>query len=125
MTENYQCEELIASTKKFIYLNFATVAETEHFFNLPSHEIEKWISSDDIVIKAEEDVFKVILKWIDCDKSDKRDVKFSDLCRHVLLTCVSRDVLVSDFVTNDLATKDCMDGVTYALTWTDRALDYG
>ena len=121
MAVNYLCEELIASSQKFICSNFSTVAGTEHFLNLSCDEIEKWISSDDIVIDTEEDVFKIVLRWIDHDKSE-RSVKFSELFRHVRLTFVPRDFLINDVVTNDLVArnKDCMDGVTSALAWIDR-----
>ena len=123
VAEIYLCEGLIASTRKFINSNFAIVAENEDFMNLPSREVEKWISSDDIVINAEKDVFKIITKWIDYNKSERR-VRFCELFRHVRLTCASRDVLLRDVVTNDLVkeNKDCLDRVTAALAWIDRPI---
>lgn len=119
--ERYICEELITSCRKFIHLNFATVAESDEFMNLPSEEVEKWISSDEIVISEEEDVFKIILRWIAQDEN-QRGVKFCDLFRHVRLTCMSRDFLVRDVVTNDFVgeNEDCLDGVTGALKWLKR-----
>ena len=122
LAEEYHCDELIDSTRKFIHSNFAIVAETEHFLNLSSHAVEKLISSDEIVIDGEEDVFKIIFRWIERKKSE-RSVKFSELFRHVRLTCVSRDFLMSDVVTNDLVkgNKDCLHGVNKALTWFNRA----
>ena len=124
MAVNYLCEELIASSQKFICSNFSTVAGTEQFLNLSCDEIEKWISSDEIVINAEEDVFKIVLRWVDHNKSE-RSVKFSELFRHVRLTFVPRDFLINDVVTNDLVTrnKDCMDRVTSALAWIDQVTD--
>ena len=80
--EQYSCEELVASTRKFIYSNFTTVTASNEFLNLPSNEVEKWISSDEIVIDAEENVFEIILRWIDHDKSE-RSGKFSELFTHV------------------------------------------
>ena len=124
LAEKFNCEELMNSSRKFIHLNFATVAESEEFMNLPSNEVEKWISSDHIVIREEEDVFKVLLKWIKQEKSQRR-VKFAELFRHVRLTCMSRDFLVTDVVTNDLVQEDknCLDSVTTALKWVGRAAD--
>jgi len=78
LTEKFNCEELINSSRKFIHLNFAAVAESEGFKNLPSDEVEKWISSEHIVISEEEDVLKVLLKWINQEKS-QRGVKFGEL----------------------------------------------
>ncbi|XP_078375818.1 kelch-like protein 11 [Oculina patagonica] len=122
IAEQYSCEELIASARKFINSNFTTVAASDEFQNLPSHEFEKWISSDEIVIDAEEKVFETILRWIDHHKSE-RSVKFGELFRYVRLTNISRDFLLSDVVTNDLVkeNEDCLDRVTGALNWIDRS----
>ena len=121
LAEKYMCEELLSSSQKFVHLNFATVAESQEFMNLPSHEVEKWISSDEIAISGEEDVFKILLKWIDHDKS-KRGVKFAELFRHVRLTCMTRDFLLRDVVTNDLVkeNEECCDCVAGALKWVNR-----
>ncbi|KAL9958101.1 hypothetical protein ACROYT_G035071 [Oculina patagonica] len=85
LAEKYMCEELIASCRKIISLIFTTFAESEDFLNLSSQEVAKWISSDDIVINEEEDVFKILLKWINQEKSERR-VKFAELFSHVRLT---------------------------------------
>ena len=122
--EQYSCEELIASTRKFIECNFTTVAVSDGFLNLPSHEVEKWISSDKIVIDAEENVFEIILRWIDHEKSE-RSVKFGELFRHVRLTTISRDILLCDVVTNEFVqeNEDCLESVTAALKWIDQSTD--
>ena len=124
LAERYSCEELVASTHKFINLNFTTVTTSEEFLSLPSHEVEKWISSDEIVIDAEENVFESVLRWIDHDKSE-RSGKFSKMLSHVRLTCVSRDYLVRHVVTNDLVKEDahCLGKVNEALEWLDRPTD--
>lgn len=121
LAEKYLCDELIDSSLKFMCSNFTAITESDHFMNLPSNEVEKLISSDEIVITAEEDVFKVILRWIDHNQSE-RSVKFGELFRHVRLTFILRDFLISDVVTNDLVTgnDDCLDRVTEALAWIDR-----
>jgi len=124
LAEQYSCETLIASTRKIINSNFTTVTTSNEFLNLPSHEVEKWISSDEIVIDAEENVFEIILRWIDHDKRG-RSGKFSELFRHVRLTYVSRDYLRSHVVTHDLVREnvDCLDSVRGALEWLDRPTD--
>ena len=124
LAEQYSCEALIASTQKIINSNFTTVTASNEFLNLPSHEVEKWISSDEIVIDAEENVFEIILRWIDQDKR-KRSGKFSELFSHVRLTYLSRDYLLSHVVTNNLVKEnvDCLDNVRDALEWLDRPTD--
>ena len=78
LAEKYLCQELIASCRKFIHSNFSSVAESDDFLNLSSQEVENWISSDEIAIDAEENVFELVLRWIDRDKRQRR-VKFRDL----------------------------------------------
>ena len=99
--ERYQCEGIVSDTKNFIHANFTNVAKTVEFLNMSSDEVNKWISSDEIDVSSEEDVFKIILTWIDHDKSE-RTKYFADLFRQVRLVYVSRDYLSKSIVTNDL-----------------------
>ena len=114
--ERFQCEELLANTRKFIHSNFASVANEEDFLNLPSHEVEQWIASDDIHVSAEDDVFKIILKWIDHDKTERKK-RFQNLFRHMRLSFVCRDFLADDVLMNDLVKQDdvCVECVTRTL----------
>ena len=75
-----------------------------------------WISSDEINVSHEEDVFNIILRWINRERS-KRKKHFTELFREVRLVHVSRDFLRSDIVTNDLVTDNegCMDRVKGAM----------
>ena len=124
LAEKYLCQGLIASCRKFIHSNFSSVAESDDFLNLSSHEVEKWISSDEIAIDDEENVFELILRWIDHDKSQRR-VQFRDLFRRVRLTCISRDFLARNIATHDLVKGDeeCLESIFLALQWYDRSAD--
>ena len=114
--EKYQCEELVAKTRKFVHENFASVAELNEFLELEAEEVERWISSDDICVAAEEDVLKIIQKWTEQNESDRK-AKFEELFRHVRLVFVSRDVLVVDIVTNQLVRDNysCWERVSDAI----------
>ena len=59
------------------------------------------ISSDEIDVSAEEDVFKIVLAWTDYDSSRRRRY-FVELFRHVRLFYGSPDFLLHDIVTNEL-----------------------
>ena len=78
------------------------------------------ISSDELNVNAEEDVFKIILTWIDHDKN-VREEHFVELFREVRLVYLSRDFLHSDIVTNALVTDNegCMDLVRSAVKFID------
>ena len=109
--EKYKCAELVSNSKKFVHDNFASVAKSDEFLNLEAKEVGSWISSDEISVAAEEDVFNIIEKWIEQNKSDRK-AKFEELFRHVRLVLVSRDFLL-DVVTNELVRDShCLQDVT-------------
>ena len=117
--EMYQCDELITNTRKFIHANFTSVAEMDEFLNLEAKEVKRWISSDEISVDVEADVFKIVLKWIERDKSERK-ASFEQLFRHVRLTSLSRDFLI-DVVRNELVQErfGCLRLVSDALKLTD------
>ena len=113
--EMYQCDELITNTRKFIHANFSSVAEMDEFLNLEAKKVERWISSDEISVAVEADVFKIVLKWIEQDKNERKE-SFVQLFRHVRLAFLSRDFLL-DVVTNELVEEnpDCFKLISKAL----------
>ena len=106
--EMYQCDELINNTRKFIHANFASVAEMDEFLNLEAKEVERWISSDEISVAVEADVFDIVLKWIEQNKSERK-ASFEQLLRHVRLAFLTRDFLFH-VVTEELVREnsDCL-----------------
>ena len=120
--ERYQCEDLLSNTRKFFLANFTSiyVASREDVLNMLRREVEMWISSDEIDVSAEEDVFKIILEWIDHDRS-RRKRYFVELFRHVRLVYVSRDFLQHNIVTNELVkdNSSCLTVVKDAINLLD------
>ena len=98
--KKYECEELVANSRKFIHANFASVAEMDEFLNLEAKEVERWISNDEISVEFEADIFRIVLKWVEQNKSERK-ATFEELFRHVRLVYLSRDYLL-DVVTNEL-----------------------
>ena len=113
--EKYRCEELVINSTKFMLENFASVAESEEFLSLKAEEVETWISNDEIRLSAEEDVLKIILNWIEHDKSERKE-KFKKLFGQVRLVLLSRDSLLT-LVTHELVRKDpdCLTKVLEAI----------
>lgn len=121
--QKYRCEELVANSTKFVHDNFASVAESDEFLNLEAEEVEKWISSEKIHVAAEEDMFRVILKWV--EQKNERKAKFEQLFRHIRLVSLSRDYLQVDVVTNDLVRESgpCLRQVLDAIKFVSSASD--
>ena len=104
LAEKYDCVELIHNSRKFIHENFASVGEMNEFLSLEAKEVAVWISSDEIAVKAEADVFKIMLKWVEHGKTERK-AAFEELFRHVRLSFLSRDFL-EDVVTNELVREN-------------------
>ena len=87
----------------------------DEFLNLEAKEVERWITSDEISVAVEADVFKIVLKWIEQDKSERKE-SFVQLFRHVRLAFLSRDFLL-DVVTNVFVEEnpDCFKLISKAL----------
>ena len=98
--EKYDCVELIGNSRKFIHENFVCVGEKDEFFSLEAKEVTRWISSSKIAVGAEVDVFKIIVQWVEHNKSERK-AYFEELFGHVRLDFLSRDCL-QDVVTNEL-----------------------
>ena len=111
----YQCAELQKGARDFILKNFADVSNSKDFLNLSSKQVEEWMSSDDIIVKGEEDVFVAILKWI--ESGTRRKQSFYDLFRHVRCVYVSRNYLVTVILQHRLVKdkKQCLDLVLDAM----------
>ena len=79
-----------------------------------------WMSSDEIDVSAEEEVFEITRTWTSFRKSERKKY-FAELFREVRLVYVSCDNLHSDVMTNDLVITDdcCMDLVKEALRFID------
>ena len=126
-SQRYQCGQLLDKSEKYILANFVDVYETnrEGVLNMSSKEMEMWLSNDEINVSAEEDVFKIILAWIDRDRN-KRQKYFVEFFSHVRLIFTSRDSLSSDILKNDLVkdNESCVTRVEDAIKLID-SRNYG
>ena len=122
--KEHHCNELVAKVHSYVESNFANVAQSKEFLDLSSQEIENWISSDEIVLNNEEEIFKVIVQWTAQNPRHTME-EFKELFRHVRLMFVTRDYLASSIGTNTLVKEDakCLDCVTQALRWLDGKVD--
>ena len=104
LAEKYECDELITNSRLFIHKNIVSVAKLDEFLLLQAKEIERWISSEEITVKEEADVFKIILDWVNHRKNERKTA-FEELFGHVRLSFLSRDYL-EDVVTNELVREN-------------------
>ena len=113
LAEKFECLELLSNTKGFILKNFLAISKTDDFAELSYEEIKMWIGSDEIEVSAEEDVYQIIVSWVDHEGNDRRKY-FAELFAEVRLAYVSNDFL-RYVMTNDLVkgNEECMNLVKY------------
>ena len=103
--DKYHCEELKEEARDMINSHFSAVIETEDFLSLDIKQVMDWVSSDDITVKTEEEVFKGIVKWVSHNKSE-REVDFPGLLHQVRLVSISHDFLLNELVKEELVAKN-------------------
>ena len=113
----YHWEELQKGAREFILENFLAVAETEDFLNLSSKEVEEWISSDEITIEGEENVFEVVVKWVEKNGCKKYQC-FYDLFQRVRFIYVPRNYVFKVILPHRLVKdrKKCVELVLEAMS---------
>ena len=110
--DKYQCVELKDKCCQMINSNFSVVMETDDFLKIDVKQVMEWVSSDDITVSAEEEVFKGIVKWVTHNKSE-RESDFPDLLHQIRLMFISHDFLVNELFREELITTniDCLNFV--------------
>ncbi|KAK6039520.1 BTB And Kelch [Cooperia oncophora] len=123
IADTYACRRLLRSAKKYILLNFQVtflsfnltsehtlcafqyVVGSEHFYQLPLNQLIEFISSDELSVRSEEQVFDAILRWIKFDLPARRQL-LPKLLEHVRLPLCSPKFLAITLSKNDLVTGD-------------------
>ena len=97
----YHCLELMGESCGFINSNFSSVMKTDDFLKLDIAQVMKWVSSDDVIVTSEEEIFKGIVKWVTYKKSE-RESNFAELLNQVRLKSISRKFLFKELVNEEL-----------------------
>ncbi|XP_015758827.1 PREDICTED: kelch-like protein 12 [Acropora digitifera] len=110
--EKYQCSGLKEESCKMINENFRKVMETDDFLSLDENQAANWVSSDDVIVEAEQDIFEGILQWVLHNKSE-REKNFPKLLQQVRLSSVSHEYLVDKLLNEELikTNLDCVNFV--------------
>ena len=116
ISDKYQCMHLKEKARQMINSDFSAVMETDDFLGLNIEQVMEWVSSDDITVNAEEEVFKGIVKWVSHNRS-KREADFASLLCQVRLVSISQDFLLNELVKEELVAKNnvCLNFVLDAM----------
>ena len=103
--DKYHCMHLKEKAHEMINSNFCAVMERDDFLSLDVKQVMEWVSSDDITVNTEEEVFRGIVKWVSHLRSE-REVEFPALLHQVRLVSISHDFLLNKLAKEELVVKN-------------------
>ena len=112
--EKYECVELREKCREVINSNFSVVMETDDFVNLDGKQVMEWVSNDDVIVNAEEDIFRGIVTWVSHNKSEREDY-FLELLSQVRMISVSQDFLLNQLPKEELVISNSKIGLNFVL----------
>ncbi|XP_078492391.1 kelch-like protein 12 [Ciona intestinalis] len=106
----YSLNDLVSDCDRCIWENFDQVSTQEKLFEFDEVEMEKLISSDELVIESEEVVYECLVGWVKHDLQTRKQY-FPTLFKHLRLQYVELDFLSKNIRKEELVRKflDCRD----------------
>ncbi|XP_055021770.1 kelch-like protein 17 isoform X1 [Boleophthalmus pectinirostris] len=97
--DTHSCSDLLKSAHKYVLQHFVEVSKTEEFMLLPLKQVLDLISSDNLNVPSEEEVYRSVLSWVKHDIDGRR--------QHVpwLMKCVRLPLLRRDFLMSNVDTE--------------------
>uniref|UniRef100_A0A8C3EFX7 Kelch-like protein 20 n=1 Tax=Corvus moneduloides TaxID=1196302 RepID=A0A8C3EFX7_CORMO len=113
--DTHSCRELLRIADKFTQHNFQEVMESEEFMLLPANQLIDIISSDELNVRSEEQVFNAVMAWVKYSIQERRP-QLSQVLQHVRLPLLSPKFLVGTVGSDPLIKSDeeCRDLVDEA-----------
>ncbi|EDO42382.1 predicted protein [Nematostella vectensis] len=112
------CTDLHESSYRFALQHFVEVSQTEEFMLLKVNEVLDLISSNDLNVKNEEQVFNGVISWVKHD-ADSRRKYIARLLHHVRLCLLSRECLMMRVETEEMikGSEECKDLLIEAMKY--------
>lgn len=116
--DTHACRGLLRVADRFTQLNFLEVVESEEFLLLPVNYLVDILSSDELNVHTEEQVYWALMRWIHHNLADRRRY-LAYLLQHIRLPLLNPKFLVNTVGTDLLIRSDehCRDLI-------DEAKDY-
>lgn len=113
--DTHSCRELLRIADVFTQHNFQEVMESEEFLLLPFSQLVDILSSDELNVRSEEQVFSAVMNWVKFSISERR-AHLSQVLQHVRLPLVGPKYLVGVVGTDALikSEESCRDLVDEA-----------
>ena len=114
----YLSEPVQSNPIQSYLLYFNKILEKESVLNLPIHQIELFLQSDQLITKREEHAFHIIVKWVNKDLEQRKQY-FPLLIKHVCLQFIQSECVVATIGERDFVKQinGCRDLVNDAILY--------
>jgi kelch-like protein 2/3 len=114
----HSCRELLNEAQRYARKHFPEVRSSEEFITLPLNSIIELISSDELGVLAEEDVFEAVIQWVKHNRPE-REIHLSELIRHVRYELLSSNYVLKHVAEEEIINinPDCKDFIIQALKY--------
>ncbi|KAL9954905.1 hypothetical protein ACROYT_G042491 [Oculina patagonica] len=101
LAEQFGAEELAKEAIDYIKTNFSHVVNNEEFVSISQNNLVHLISSDDIQVEKEEEVYQSVLKWVKHDEAN-RAAALPELLKHLRKDSLPKGFLESEMTREPL-----------------------
>ncbi|XP_070536116.1 kelch-like protein 18 [Ptychodera flava] len=99
--DTMMCSNLNESATKYLHKRFVDVSKSDEFLSLSKEQLLPIISSDDLNVKGEEQVFEAVIAWVKRDP-ELRSVHMPELLAKVRLPLIKPQILTDRISTEEL-----------------------
>lgn len=100
-TERHSCLTLSKKAWAFALTNFHEVSKNNEILEQPLDLFERYVSSDDLVVEVEEEVYKTIMKWVNSELAH-REPYLQQLLTHLRPHLMSKRYSKESVVSNEM-----------------------
>jgi kelch-like protein 2/3 len=113
----HSCPDLLSEAQSFAQKHFSKVMESEEFYALTHQSVIELISSTELGILSEEDVFEAVISWT--KQSQERAEYLPELLHHVRFLFLRREYLINRVCEEELIQSNpaCKDFLIEALKY--------
>ena len=105
LADKYNCNDLLNRATTFIEEHFMEAVKCEEFLMLPSSEFGEFLLNDELVIAREEDLYELLLTWLDQNR-EERLKHLPSLLGKIRLPQINPEYFEEIIATDDLVTDN-------------------
>lgn len=112
----HRCHDLTRAAFKMIETHFTDISKTAEFLNLTSEELVDLVTSDELCVTEEEEVYEPVIGWFKHDVEGRRENLWT-VMQHIKFNMLGGDFLMSVVEKETIIQEDmnCLDQLIEAL----------